>query len=450
MRSSARDESAEAPLSAVLPSPAEAGTELMQLVQELFPLCRSLTGDGVRETLRIIGRVLPLELTEIPTGTQIYDWVVPEEWNVRDAWILDAAGRRIVDFADSNLHLLGYSTPVETTLTGRELQEHLHSLPESPDWIPLRTSYYERTWGFCVRHRDREAIRDDERYTVRIDSALTRGSLTLGECTITGELEQQVLISTYVCHPSTCNDNLSGIAVAAFLGKHLAERRTRYTYRFLFAPSTLGALAWLSRNEGDLDRIRHGLVVSCVGDPGDFTYKRSRRGTATIDRAAEHILRHRPGQTRVLDFVPWGGDERQFCAPAFDLPVGSLTRTPHGAYPEYHTSADNLDFIRGESLAESLAVIAEVVDVLERDAVCLNIASHGEPQLGRRGLYRSLGSGIIRDREQATRALLWTLNLSDGAHSLLEIAERSGMPFDTIRAAADTLLEHGLLHDSTD
>jgi aminopeptidase-like protein len=426
--------------------PAAAGAESYELARRLMPIPRSLTGDGVRETLRIVGEHVPLAVTEVPTGTPIFDWIAPREWNVAEAWIADSSGRRIIDWRESNLRLLGYSHPVRTRLTGAELDERLYSLPEFPERIPYRTAYWADTWGFCVTEAERRAIRPEEEYEVCIDARLEDGSLTYAEALLPGESEEEVLLSTYICHPSLANDNVSGIALLAALGAHLVERSLHRSHRLLFSPGTLGPLAWLSRNLERLDRIRAGLVVACVGDPGPLRYKRSRAGDTAVDRAAEYVLRGRPGSI-VDDFVPWGGDERQFCSPGFDLPVGALTRTPHGLFPEYHSSADDLDLIRPESLGDSLAATLEILDVLEGDRTYVSRNPYGEPQLGRRGLYREVSSGAPREEESFQRALLWVLNLADGGHSLLDVAERAELPFGVVADAAAALLDADLLEE---
>jgi aminopeptidase-like protein len=435
-----------APVSAALPNAGAAGGEMYDLARRLFPILRSITGDGVRKTLDILSETLALDVYEVESGTPVLDWTVPPEWNLSAAWIADASGRRIVDLADSTLHVLGYSIPVRARLRGADLLEHVHWLPEHPEWIPMRTSYYSAAWGFCMTGAQRGSIRSDEEYEVVIDSTLHAGSLTYAELVIPGLSDDEVLLSTYTCHPSLANDNLSGIAVLAVLGR-LLPRGLRYTYRLLFAPSTIGALTWLARNQSRLDRIKHGLIVSCVGDRGPIAYKRSRQGSAEVDRAAAHVVEARPGGV-VRPFVPWGGDERQFCSPGFDLPVGSLTRTPHAEYPEYHTSGDDLGLIAPEWLADSLLTLAEVLDVLEDNAVVTSLSPHGEPQLGRRGLYETIGAGVARDVAESRQALLWVLNLADGRTSLLDIAERSNLPFGLIRQTADSLRDSGLLSEA--
>jgi aminopeptidase-like protein len=424
-------------ISAAVAGAPSIGDEMYALAERLYPLPRSLTGEGTRATLRTLGERLDLEVTEVSSGTSVYDWTVPDEWNIHGAWIADSSGRRIVDLADHPLHVLGYSTPVRERMTGAALLEHVHWLPEHPDWIPARTSYYARAWGFCVTGAQRDAIHPDAEYDVVIDSSLEPGSLTYAELVVPGATDDEVLLSTYICHAGLADDNLSGMVVLEALGR-LLPRELRYTYRLLFAPTTIGALTWLSRNEDRLDRVKHGLIVSCVGDRGPMRYKRSRRGDATVDRAAAHVVCRRPGGV-VSPFVPWGGDERQFCSPGFDLPVGSLTRTPHGQYAEYHTSADDLSFITPADLADSLRALAQILDVLEDDVVLVSTSQKGEPQLGRRGLYDSIGAGVARDVDDSRRALLWTLNLADGEHTLLDVAERGELAFDAVRDAAAAL-----------
>jgi aminopeptidase-like protein len=419
-----------------------AAANMLGMIEELYPICRSITGNGLRETLRAVQRRVPIELHEIPSGTRAFDWTVPDEWNVSDAYVLDAGGRRVVDFRRSNLHVVNYSEPVRRKLPLSELKAHLFSLPEHPDWIPYRTSYYERSWGFCLSQRQLDALPDGQ-YEAVIESRLEPGSLTYGELLLPGDSADEVLISCHCCHPSLCNDNLSGIALSVELARALSEVRRRYSYRFLFLPGTIGSIVWLSRNETAAARIRHGLVVACVGDAGPMHYKKSRHGCAEIDRAAIHVLGQSGRQHRILEFSPYGYDERQYCSPGFDLRVGSLTRTPHGRYPEYHTSADDPSFVRAESLKDSLETHLAVLGVLEGNARYRNTNPKCEPQLGKRGLYRAIGG--LPDPGKHSFAMLWVLNLSDGENDLLAIAERSGLPFGLIEAAAARLAEHGLL-----
>jgi aminopeptidase-like protein len=418
------------------------GGDAYELMRRLFPLCRSLTGDGVRATFDVLEEEIPLTRTEIPTGTKIFDWIAPDEWNIRDAYIAGRDGTRVVDFRRSSLHVVSYSEPVRTTLPLEELRSRLFTLPDQPDLVPYRTSYYERTWGFCLSHRQLLELPPGD-YEVVIDSTLGPGHVSYAEAVIEGEGDREVLVSTYVCHPSLANDNLSGIAVATMLAKRLQGRRLRHTYRFLFAPGTIGPLAWLYQNRDRLDRIEHGLTLSCIGDGGNLTYKRSRQSDAEIDLAMETVLRDSGAPHRLLPWEPWGGDERQFCSPGFDLPVGTLMRTPHGEFAGYHTSADGLERIRPESLAEAVNTCVDLVEVLESNRRCTNLSPYGEPQLGRRGLYRSAGGAVATPDEE--RALLWVLNMSDGRSTLLDVARASGLRYPVVRRAAERLEEAGLL-----
>jgi len=420
---------------------AAVGSQMFRFAEELFPICRSITGEGIRETLHRIGKRVPLEFHEVPTGTKVFDWTVPPEWNIRDAYIKDQSGRRVVDFRDNNLHVVGYSTPIDARMSLSELKEHVHTLPDRPDLIPYRTSYYSESWGFCMEEERLRRLPDGN-YDVWIDSSLEPGSLTYAECYLPGETDDEVLISCHCCHPSVANDNLSGIALATQLADHLRGLRLHHSYRFLFIPGTIGSITWLALNGDKVDRIKGGLVVTCVGDPRHPTYKRSRQANALIDRAAANILRHSGQPYRIADFIPYGYDERQYCSPGFDLAVGSLMRTPNDEYPEYHTSADNLQFVRPEALADSMSLYLRVIDVLENDGSYLNLSPKGEPQLGRRGLYPAVGA---QGAGLQLMARLWVLNLSDGRHRLLDIAERADMPFGTIKEAARLLTDGGLL-----
>jgi aminopeptidase-like protein len=417
-----------------------------RLMTALYPICRSITGEGVRRTLARIASEVPLEVTEIPSGTPVFDWEVPREWNVREAWIEDASGRRVVDLAEHTLHLMSYSVPVDATMSLEELEPHLHSIPEHPGWIPYRTSYYREDWGFCLTDSARRALAPG-RYRVLIDSTLAPGSLTYGECVVPGTVNDEVLVFTHVCHPSLCNDNLTGIVLAAALAAELRREKPHFTYRFVFAPGTIGSICWLARNEQHVGRVRHGLVLGLAGDRGPLTYKRSRRGNAEIDRIAAYVLGTIDSTTRVVDFSPYGYDERQLCSPGFDLPVGRLTRTPNNEFPEYHSSADDFDLIDRVALAESLFACASIFRIVERNGYYLNLSPKCEPRLGKRGLYRPTGGSHPGEFEHA---LLWVLNQSDGSKSLLDITEKSCLAFETIVAAADALVAVELLsrHDT--
>jgi aminopeptidase-like protein len=421
------------------------GEKLYRFAAELYPICRSITGDGIRSTLERIHQRVPLEIYEVPTGTEVFDWTVPKEWNIRDAYIKDATGRRVVDFQRSDLHVLNYSIPVRATMALSELKQHLFTLPEQQDLIPYRTSYYKETWGFCLSHNQMLALGDGD-YEVCIDSTLTPGHLTYAECYLPGRSADEVLISTHACHPSLANDNLSGLTVATALAEYLNGRDLRFSYRFLFVPGTIGAITWLARNRENVGRIRHGLVLTGVGDAGRFHYKKSRRGDAEIDLAMAHVLRHQREPSEILEFSPYGYDERQYCSPGFNLPVGCLMRSVWGTFPEYHTSADNLDFIHPAQLAASLRLCTTVLDVLESNHRYQNLNPFCEPQLGKRNLYRTSGGETIGNE---INARLWVLNFSDGEHSLLDIAERSGLPFSIICDAAELLHQSGLLSEAS-
>jgi len=423
-------------------SAAEAGAQAYQLIAELYPICRSITGEGNRETLRKLREHIPLQIHEVATGTQVFDWEVPKEWNIRDAYIKSASGERVVDFRKCNLHVVSYSVPVKARMTLEQLQPHLITEPSYPAWVPYRTSYYKETWGFCLSHNHLAALPEGE-YEVCIDSTLAAGSLTYGDLLLPGKTADEVLISCHICHPSLCNDNLSGIAIATLLAKALGTRELRYSYRVLFIPGTIGSITWLALNESRAARIKHGLVLNNLGDPGKPHYKKSRCGDAEIDRAVVHVLKHSGSDYEVLEFSPYGYDERQYCSPGFNLPVGSLTRTPHARFPQYHTSADNLDFVQPQYLADSFAKCLAVVDVLENNARYLNCKPKCEPRLGKRNLYGTVGG--LRDVPDQQLALLWVLNLSDGNHSLLDIAERSGLAFGLIQSAAEALARTDLL-----
>lgn len=420
------------------------GQEMYELVSELYPICRSITGDGVRETLGRLQKHIPMTVHEVPTGTQVFDWTVPKEWNIRDAHVKNSKGERIIDFQKSNLHVVSYSVPVRRRLSLPELKDHLFTLPDHPDWIPYRTSYYTETWGFCLTHNQLLQL-DEGQYDVWIDATLEDGHLTYGEFFHQGATSDEVLISCHACHPSLCNDNLSGLALATFLAKSLSSMSLRYSYRFLFIPGTIGSITWLSLNEAHVSRIRHGVVLTCVGDSGRSTYKKTRRGNADIDKAFLHVLKHSAQDHEIIDFFPYGYDERQFCSPAFNLPVGCFMRTAHGRFPEYHTSADNLDLVQPQYLADSFWKCLSVFDVLEHDKIYVNQNPKCEPQLGKRGLYRAIGGHADAGLDEL--AMLWVLNLSDGHHSLLDIASASGFPFDRIKRVADVLLEHRLLKE---
>jgi aminopeptidase-like protein len=418
------------------------GIDVYELIEELFPINRSLTGEGVRKTLAIVARHIDITVHEISSGTAVLDWHVPMEWNIRSGTIKTLDGRCLVDFADNNLHILGYSKPVSGVFSRAELARHIFTLPEQPDLIPYRTGYYADDWGFCLPDRLWQGM-TDESYRVEIDSDLSPGSMTYGEFFVPGETRSEVLVTCHVCHPSLANDNLSGIAIMTALARRQAQRRGRLGYRFLFLPATIGAITWLARNETTLDLIEYGLVLTCLGDNGPFHYKQSRKGAA-IDRAVAHILRHAGEPHKVMAFNPYGYDERQFCSPGFDLPVGCLMRGVHGTFPEYHTSADNLDLVKPAALDRSYAILEELLDLLDKNCRYQRVDGRGEPQLGRRGMYRAISGQ--REAGGATQLdLLWLLNLADGQHSLLDMAVRADVPFAYLEAAARLALDARLI-----
>lgn len=417
--------------------------EIGAVLADIFPLARSVTGGPNRATIDRLSELAPWTVTEVASGTPVLDWVVPDEWNVRAAWIADSTGRRLVDVADHPLHLVGYSRPFRGQLSRDGLDPHLHSLPDRPDLIPYRTGYYSDGWGFCLSERQRQTLGDGP-FEVCVDVDLSPGSLTLASAAHPGESDEIVLVTTHLCHPAMANDNASGLAVIAVLNRLLAGVELRREHRLLVMPGTSGAITWLATHRDDADRVAAGLVLTGLGDPSPWTYKRSRAGDRMMDRAADAVLAGR--EARFVDFSPYGYDERQFCSPGFDLGVGRLTRGVHGEYPEYHTSGDDLAFVSTERMVESLLVILELLDAVERNHRPYNQLPHGEPQLGKRGLYSLTGGAI--DSASVEMAYLWVLNLADGDHDLLSIAGRSGLSMDAIAEAARRLTEAGLLDSS--
>jgi len=446
----------------------EIGTEMYDMMVKLYPICRSITGDGVRKTLDIIFEQIPLEKHEIPTNTEVFDWTVPKEWNIKDAYVKKPNGEKIIDFKKSNLHILNYSIPVHKTVSLSELKDHLFTLPDQPALIPYRTSYYYENWGFCIAHNQLLQLEEDE-YEVVIDSTLEDGSLSYGEYFIKGESEGEVLLSCYTCHPSMCNDNLSGIVLLTFLAKHLKNLSLQYSYRFLFIPETIGAIVWLSRNEQNVTKIKHGLVATCVGDSGISTYKKSRQGNTEIDQTVIDVLKNSGDDYKIMDYEPRGSDERQFCSPGFNLPVGSLLRTHPYYFTEYHTSADNTNFVQPKYLADSFLKYLNVFSKLEENfgkfnlknnkdlknekakkgQFFLNLKPKCEPKLDKIGLYRKVGGGTDNTKNERIRTLIifWILNYSDGKHSLQDISKKSGIDFDQIKSVAETLVDCNLLKE---
>ena len=409
---------------------------MKNLAARLFPICRSITGEGVRETLHILQEFADLTIHAVSSGTPVFDWSVPLEWNVSEAWIANTRGERVIDFATNNLHLLQYSQSFDGVLKRSELELYLHSLPDQPKLVPYKTSYYRETWGFCLSEEQKSSLLDEE-YVVHIATTLQLGVLNYGEFLIPGKVAEEVLISTHICHPSLANDNLSGIVVALNAVRYFTENPGYYSLRLVLVPGTIGAITWLATNITKLDLIRHGLVITGLGAGDRFHYKRSELESNLVDRIAEMTLRESDEPFTILPFSPYGYDERQYNSPGIRLPVGCLMRTPHGTYPEYHTSADNLDFLNVDALEKSSDLLIQIIRNLSANRVYRNTLPFCEPHLGRRGLYSS-------DPEE-NLAFLWVLNQSDGSHSLLDIATRSRMTFSRIAASAARLFEAGLL-----
>jgi len=421
--------------------------KLEEYFDRLWPINRSLTGNGVRKSLEILSEIVEFNITEVPSGTVCFDWTVPPEWNIVEGWVKDSSGKTIIDFKEHNLHILGYSEPVKGKFTYDELQPHLYTLPEQPELIPYLTSYYKRRWGFCMSHIEFEKLDKAETYEVFIDSTLDdNGSMTIAEATIKGTTDETILLSTYICHPSMANNELSGPLVASFIYNQLKTiPNLRYTYKFIFVPETIGSIYYLSKNGENLkENLTAGFVITCIGDPGVFTYKKSRRGDALPDRAAEIILSQTESNFNIIDFFPSGSDERQFCSPGFNLPVGSLIRTMYGKYPEYHTSADNKDFISFEAMEGSVNKYLEIIDLIELNQKYINTLPYCEPQLGKRGLYPTLGSQ--KGTESYVKAMMWILNLTDGDHDLIDISLKSKIPILELKPVLFKLLENNILN----
>jgi len=419
--------------------------KIEQYFDRLWPINRSLSGDGNRETLKILSELIDLQITEVPSGTKCFDWTVPPEWNVKEAWIKDSKGNKIVDFSKNNLHLLGYSIPVNKKMSLSELKANIYTLPDQPDLIPYLTSYYEERWGFCMSHNQFSALQEEE-YEVFINSSLDyNGSMTVGDVVLKGSSDREILFSTYICHPSMASNELSGPLVSAFIYRELKKMANRfYTYRFVFIPETIGSIYYLSRHGEHLkQKLDAGFVITCIGDSGIYTYKRSRQGNSLADRCAEIVLKQTEERFIVENFFPSGSDERQYCSPGFNLPVGSLMRTRYSKYTEYHTSGDNKDYISFESMEKSILKYLEIINLLENNFYYKNTIPYCEPQLGKRGLYPTLGSQ--KDTIATVNAMMWILNLADGTNDVIDIIEKSNINYKDILFSINELQKKGIL-----
>ena len=419
------------------------GNVMLEFAKLLFPICRSITGNGTRTSLNLIKKFVPnLNLYEVPTGTKAFDWIVPKEWNINDAYLLDPDGRKVISFKDNNLHVLNYSVPVDTILPLDELQRHLYSLPDQPTAIPYITSYYAPRWGFCLSENQRKSLKPGN-YRAVIDSTLENGSLTYGELLIPGKVDREVLLSTYVCHPSMANNELSGPVVLTEIAKMLCSTATlKYSYRLLFLPETIGSLVYLSRNLKVMkERTIAGLTVTCIGDERAYSYLESRLGNTLSDRAAKSVLKNLAPNYLSYSFLERGSDERQYCAPGVDLPIASIMRSKYGVYPEYHTSLDNFDLVTAKGLAGGYRAISDFIEVIEKNET-LNSTVLCEPQLGPRGLYPTIST---KSQYESTKIMMDLLAYCDGTRDLLEIAEKIQHPVQKLFSIVETLKYHRLL-----
>ncbi len=412
------------------------------LAKRLFPICRSITGNGVRETLKVLKEHVPLKIREVPSGTKVFDWTVPREWNISDAYVVDAAGNKVIDFKENNLHVIGYSMPIDTEVTLEELQGHLYSLPEQPNAIPYITSYYQERWGFCIADNARKRLKKG-RYRVVVKSSLKKGSLTYGELVIPGKSKKEIFLSTYVCHPSMANNELSGPVVATQLVKWLATAPRKYTYRIVFIPETIGSLTYLSKNLEHLKKhVIAGFNISCVGDDRAYSYLPSRTGDTLADRVALRVLGRMHPAFISYSFMQRGSDERQYCAPGVDLPVASVMRSKYGEYPEYHTSLDDLTLVTPAGLQGGFDVLKACIQELENKPLYRAVFL-GEPQLGKRGLYATLSKKGSAGSD--SQMLLDVLAYSDGVHTSDEIAALIHAPTKAVEKAIQCLLKEKLL-----
>lgn len=419
------------------------GLEMWSLVEKLFPINRSITGNGVRQTLKILSEQIPLKIHEVPTGTKVFDWTIPQEWNLRDAYIIDPHGNKIADFKKCNLHIVGYSVPIDRTLTLDELHEHLYSLPDQPEAIPYITSYYKERWGFCIAHNERLKLKEGI-YHVFIDSELKDGYLTYGEFILPGEINKEVFLSTYVCHPSMANNELSGPVVAAFIGKWLASQPRRYTYRIIFIPETIGSITYLSRHLQELKQnMIVGFNISCVGDERAYSYVASRYENTFADKVASNVLSFEHPDSIKYSFLDRGSDERQYCSPGVDLPLVTLSRSKYGTYPEYHTSLDNLDFVTATGLRGGYELIKDCINIIENNRT-YRVICFGEPQLGKRGLYPNLST---KNSNVSVKTMMDFIAYADGTNDMIDISNIIRKLVMEIVPIAERLLEAGLVEE---
>jgi aminopeptidase-like protein len=419
------------------------GLEMWSLVEKLFPINRSITGNGVRQTLKILSDQIPLKIHEVPTGTKVFDWTIPQEWNLRDAYIIDPQGNKIADFKKCNLHVVGYSVPIDRSLTLDELQEHLYSLPDQPEAIPYITSYYKERWGFCIAHNERLKLKEGI-YHVFIDSELKDGYLTYGEFILPGEINKEVFLSTYVCHPSMANNELSGPVVAAFIGKWLASQPRRYTYRIIFIPETIGSITYLCRQLQELKQnMLVGFNISCVGDERAYSYVASRYENTFADKVASNVLSFKHPDFTKYSFLDRGSDERQYCSPGVDLPLVTLSRSKYGTYPEYHTSLDNLDLVTATGLRGGYELIKDCINIIENNRT-YRIICYGEPQLGRRGLYPNLST---KKSNVSVKTMMDFIAYADGTNDMIDISNIIHKFVMEIVPIAERLLEAGLIEE---
>jgi len=425
------------------------GDQIYDLLKRLWPINRSITGKGVRDSLEILKEYIPdIKIFEIPTGTKVFDWIVPNEWNAREAWIEDPNGRRIVDFSENNLHLIGYSLPINKKISLDELQEHLFSLPNQPSAIPYITSYYEKRWGFCLRHHDRQNLVPGI-YHVYIDTTIAPGFLTYGELVIPGETDKEIFISTYICHPSMANNELSGPCVATYLARWLLEKSfKRYTYRIVFIPETIGSITYLYQNMPYLKKhVIAGFNLTCIGDDRCYSYLPSRNGNTLSDQAAQHVLSHYAPDFKKYDYLQRGSDERQYCSPGVDLPIVSIMRSKYCEYPEYHTSLDDLTLVTPSGLYGGYSIMCKTIDAIECNTLP-RVTYLCEPQLGRRGLYPTLSQKRTDLFSFKTvKIMMDCLAYCDGFHSLLDIAEIIKTPIWVLAPIYIKLRNEGLVPD---